>query len=99
MFGSPADFLVPAVYTAGSYIQAGLPNVTGTLGYTRGDADRTYTSSGAFTNSSQANGGTTGSAATTGRKFTLDASRSSAIYGNSDTVQPPAVSMRYYIKY
>ena len=93
------SFLYQVLTTAGIYKSAGLPNITGTLGYTRGDADRTYTSSGAFTNSSQANGGTTGSAATTGRKFTLDASRSSAIYGNSKTVQPNSLTCSFYIKY
>lgn len=30
--------------------------------------------------------------------FTFDASRSSSIYGNSDTVQPPAVTVRYFIR-
>lgn len=29
----------------------------------------------------------------------FDASRSNAIYGNSDTVQPPALTMQYLIKY
>lgn len=28
----------------------------------------------------------------------FDASRCSSIYGNSDTVQPPAMTVRYYIK-
>lgn len=32
-------------------------------------------------------------------RITLDASSSSSIYGNSTTVQPPAVTMRYIIKY
>ena len=29
----------------------------------------------------------------------LDASRSNSVYGNSNTVQPPALTMRYIIKY
>jgi microcystin-dependent protein len=32
-------------------------------------------------------------------QITLNASRSSSIYGKADTVQPPAVTMRYIIKY
>ena len=31
--------------------------------------------------------------------FGFDASKSNSIYGNSTTVQPPAVTMRFYIKY
>ena len=30
--------------------------------------------------------------------FIFDASRSNSIYGSSDTVQPPAVTVRYLIK-
>ena len=33
------------------------------------------------------------------RILAFDASRSNSIYGNSDTVQPPALTMRYIIKY
>lgn len=33
------------------------------------------------------------------QRITFSASRSSSIYGNSTTVQPPAVTMRFYIKY
>ena len=30
--------------------------------------------------------------------FTFDASRSNSIYGSIDTVQPPAITVRYLIK-
>lgn len=85
--------------TAGTVKEAGLPNITGgftTEGLGRG---RSNSPSGAFT---AVNGG--GAAAETdggytGSTFYIDASLSSPIYGASSTVQPPAITMRYYIKY
>lgn len=78
-------------YTAGSTVEAGLPNITGSFvaDVKKGE----HKVSGAFT---------AGSAiATTGEynsfsdvyKFSLDASKSNAIYGRSATVQPAA----YYV--
>lgn len=70
----------------GNTIAAGLPNITGQ--FTTG-AYATGTMSGAFEDA-----GTTakGASGTDGRKnATFDASRSSSIYGNSTTVQPPAI--------
>lgn len=68
--------------SAGSTVEAGLPNITGDLS-TRSNTSNT----GAFstkTLSSSIDGGNT----TAGTTF--DASQSNAIYGNSNTVQPPA---------
>lgn len=81
--------------TAGTSHSAGLPNITGkiypkpTIG---GGAE------GAFYGISY--GGASGAAEGTGVFVTgFDASRSSAIYGNSDTVQPKSLTTRFIIKY
>ena len=78
-------------YTAGTTVEAGLPNITGSFvaDVKKGE----YKVSGAFTAGSKIT--------TTGEynnfsdvyKFSLDASKSNAIYGRSATVQPAA----YYV--
>ena len=81
---------------AGTVKQPGLPNITGE------SATPVYASlapaTGAFTVSS-----TMRTTAAVGnmegfRSSVIDASRSSPIYGASDTVQPPALTTRYIIK-
>jgi hypothetical protein len=70
--------------TAGSTVEAGLPNITGDVG-----SGETYYGTGAF----YQNGDTSGSTAVGGAidsKIGFDASRSNSIYGKSNTVQPPA---------
>lgn len=82
---------------AGTTIDAGLPNITGQV--TSDDKDYYWgagtTASGAFVNAH--NGGLRIGAnawsGTRGNGFTFDASRSSAIYGKSTTVQPPAYAL------
>lgn len=91
-------------HAAGTSIAAGLPNITGYSAWAcNGFCDRGYSSQGsAYNNSSGAlyatkdggayaligaNGPDLGSANT---RVNIDASRSSSIYGNSTTVQPPA---------
>ena len=78
---------------AGTTIEAGLPNIDGTIKFSGIDSN-TYkgSASGAFTksNSTGAGNGHSGSQGGATVAFTLNASRSSSIYGNSDTVQPPA---------
>ena len=75
----------------GAYVEAGLPNITGQFGR---DDRQAQIVSGAFeavTGSSRdttAEGGDGRSLA-----FDFDASRCSPIYGNSETVQPPAVKL------
>lgn len=83
---------------AGTYYEAGLPNITG---YFPADT-RDYAASnygGAFTQTylNRQSDGHDGNSKT--YKYTLDASRSSAIYGTSTTVQPPAMTVIYCIKY
>ena len=84
-----------SAHSAGSTIEAGLPNITGTMsGY--GDRDLFGTSdySGALGVSGDGSNRITvvGESfnATGYPTFNFDASRSSSIYGNSTTVQPPA---------
>lgn len=89
------DRFIQGSGTAGTVKSAGLPNITGTLA-TLYLAKSTYT--GAFSSDGSAinseKGGSYGH-----KVVSFDASRSSSIYGNSTTVQPPALTMRYYIKY
>ena len=88
---------------AGTTKAAGLPNITGYIGV-RGCTNATIfgTANGALssettTNLGDINMGTT-SASHPARLY-FNASNSDSIYGNSTTVQPPALTMRYIIKY
>jgi len=88
--------------TAGTAHAAGLPNIEG-YGFARGLTSGYPTignTAGAFANEVIGYEGslqiTSTSAAAT--KFSFDASRSSAIYGNSSTVQPKSLTVRYIIK-
>lgn len=109
-FGLPnlVDRFIQGNSTSGTVKNAGLPNITGTLTpstvsvLTNSPTSGEAWGSGAFETSTYANptwkagdvGGARGSAI-----IRVDASHSSAIYGNSTTVQPPALTMRYIIKY
>ena len=85
-------------HNAGTTIEAGLPNITGSstlyAGSDTSDRGVVYNATDAFYNNGSNSGihyASTGSTKTvTNSNFNIDASRSSAIYGNSDTVQPPA---------
>ena len=82
----------------GDSVEAGLPNITGSLGDFR-LADDNPTQSGAFKldlGGSRSCADNT-SASTSNDVFSFDASRSNSIYGNSNTVQPQATSFPYYI--
>ena len=89
------DKFVEGSATAGTVKSAGLPNITGRLTVSNSDDQGAFriTSPGWTTKISTTNG----SAAY--QYAYLDASRSSNVYGNSTTVQPPALTMRYIIKY
>lgn len=90
------DFRNRAIWGANSfgYISAGLPNITGTFEGASQNADYT---SGAFyvigRNTKVANDGQRDNT------YGFDASRSNAIYGNSTTVQPPAIKVRVKTRY
>lgn len=97
------DKFVQGSAVAGTVKNAGLPNITAAYNYilSRNDA---YSASGA---------GTANKNDTTTRQYKLgesytfnlssqlsfDASKSNSIYGKSSTVQPPAVTMIYAIRY
>lgn len=85
---------------AGIKKEAGLPNIEGSVGYNaQGTFSGTNGIKSLYTVTPQTNTGFAGGnyiLYVSDLKF--DASRSNSIYGNSDTVQPPAVTMRYIIK-
>ena len=74
----------------GNLIQAGLPNITGKLERVRfrGNTE----ASGAFTTTNPATVDPSDGSRTTDTGINFDASHSSSIYGNSNTVQPLSVS-------
>lgn len=82
--------------TAGTSKNAGLPNIIATANVAQGSG-YDYGATGAFYKTTNGSGGNWDTSANC--KLNLDASRSSSIYGKSSTVQPPALTMRFYIKY
>lgn len=72
---------------AGSSISAGLPNITGNLNFYA--YDLANNKSGCFSSSWRWGSGAGGSGNDAG-KIEFNASNSNSIYGNSNTVQPPA---------
>lgn len=89
---------VPEGGTPGTYIGAGLPNITGNITWTA--TSGTYTN-GCFyvaTTGKHNHKGGDGYNFTTGT-VNLNASRSSNLYGASSTVQPPALCTKFCIKY
>lgn len=79
-------------------IEAGLPNITGHFRALLQDSSSVFVD-GAFTyywHYVGENGSRNGAGET--QHITLDASRSSSIYGKSSTVQPPATTVRWLIK-
>ena len=96
--------------TAGTSKAAGLPNITGGF-TTKVPGNHVNYAVGAFNGSHATNTSNTTTAAsysgsgtstwqdTNRYGFVLNASKSSSIYGASTTVQPPALTMRFYIKF
>lgn len=88
---------------AGTVLEAGLPNITGTFGQDDYVGYPGYSSkkfSGAFYSKGYISGGLSKDGGVSNGLYltNIDASRCSSIYGNSTTVQPPAVTVRYLIK-
>ncbi len=83
--------------TAGLIKDAGLPNIEGAFAGV--NTEYTYIT-GAFGQELNAltNQNGMGGSVQNRNKISFDASRCSSIYGNSDTVQPPSVTVRYMIK-
>ena len=106
-----ADKFIQGNATSGTVKSAGLPNIEGTftpsIPYNASGSTGSIASSnktGAFSNSGSTaklryftHAGLTTDELNLNVKFS--ASDSNAIYGNSATVQPPALTMRYIIKY
>lgn len=95
------DKFVEGSATAGTVKSAGLPNITGSINLVNYPDSVVTNGDGALGHSAQSSSEYTGFNAFQRpyTKITFDASRSSAIYGKSTTVQPPALTMRYIIKY
>lgn len=84
--------------TPGTVKPAGLPNIIGDLTVLRYNDKGTQT--GAFKEKIFYKNSALNSGSACGRvDINFDASLSNSIYGNSETVQPPAVTVRYIIKY
>lgn len=91
-------------HAAGTSIAAGLPNITGYHNVTNGYNDTIMSSNylgGAFYKKAEfaSRAAQISSASNIACDFGFDASRLSSIYGNSNTVQPPALSINFCIKY
>lgn len=86
--------------TVGTVKEAGLPNIIGNTGINVGGSPTSIEPSGAFGKNGDKIKSETGAAySTTIKTIDFDASRSSSIYGNSSTVQPPALTLLPMIKY
>lgn len=101
------DKFIEGSSTSGTEHSAGLPNITGRIstgGEYGFDAIWNVDNRGAFNTSTATQNGWSAataqnSIASKSSQALFDASLSNPIYGKSDTVQPPALTMRYIIKY
>ena len=84
--------------TPNTILEAGLPNITASFWCDRGFGRDGHSTSGAFYTSGRAEMGSSLSNWYNENQLHFDASRCSPIYGRSWTVQPPAVTVRYFIK-
>lgn len=87
--------------TVGKYVEAGLPNITGDVtGSYKNDNSVFKAASGAFAlggnYTSYGIGTSSGISGGANTAVTFDASRSSSVYGNNSTVQPPATQQYLY---
>lgn len=102
------DKFIEGSATAGTVKQAGLPNITGSIDASSGpsshqafgETNKEYVrESGALAGIYKRQSGAEDINSDTSLcGITIDASKSNAIYGASETVQPPALTMRYIIK-
>lgn len=91
------DKFIQGSDTVGTVKSAGLPNITGSVSKAL-TKEGTVSYSGAIVVNQSSSGRASGSGGGIWG-FDFDASRCSSIYGNSTTVQPPALTMKYIIKY
>ena len=96
------DKFIQGSSTSGEEKEAGLPNITGNVGYLKSVANTNLTNewNGAFKWTTYSASSNIPSQTSSPNTYDLefDASKSNEIYGNSDTVQPPALTMVYIIK-
>ena len=85
--------------TPGTTNSAGLPNIIGHAGWTVGSNGNSKNNSGAFTVEFGGSAKASQSSGSGNISLNFDASISNSIYGNSTTVQPKSVEMKYCIKY
>lgn len=79
-----------------AYVDAGLPDIEGSIGY-RASSSNWY--SGCVYGANKTDGGTWDTTSTYAGTAYIDATRSSALYGKSSTVQPKALRLKFCIKY
>ena len=84
--------------TLGQNIDAGLPNITGTAYNILMGLNDTPYGSGALDADKTGNEEVSGSNYNRRGNITFNASKSNSIYGKSDTVQPPALIINWFIK-
>lgn len=84
-----------AKHPVGKKLEAGLPNITGTFSGDDVNALKEYTGCFSLTEKSVPGQGAGNG---TDNLAIFDASKSNAIFGNSETVQAPAFTTNYYIK-
>ncbi len=85
----------------GAVLEAGLPNITGSVGEFRFMSTKSPITEGAFSSGDSSSvylSGAETSNASKSKTVRFDASLSSGIYGNSETVQPPALTLLPCIK-
>ena len=103
------DRFIQGGTNVGEYVEAGLPNITGEAKFRPiSDASSVMTNlnTGVFSESNpytklsnnEFYSAGTGNQCSSVGVLDFDASKSNAIYGNSDTVQPPSVVLLYIIK-
>lgn len=97
------DKFIEGSATAGTVKSAGLPNISGTadIRTINDNTNLLIENTGAFArplvNYGTYNGVAVGTTISKASRLTLNASKSNAIYGNSTTVQPPALTMKPFI--
>lgn len=95
------DKFIQGSTTSGTEKEAGLPNITGELVSLNAGINNfkdTKFVNGAFSADTKWNAISGNGNMDSYGEVSFDASKSNAIYGNSDTVQPPALTMVYIIK-
>lgn len=87
--------------TAGNVVKAGMPNITGSLPFftylNPGETINNGALSGTYINASNPITGESTLLTFYNSRLDFNASKSNSIYGNANTVQPPAYTVKYYI--